>query len=138
MGVEPFLITSSIILIAAQRLVRKICENCKVSYRIDSVTAKMLGMKPDDKNVACKGTGCKTCKSTGYKGRIGLIETLILSSGIRNLILGKSEERNIQDLARKEGMSTLRENGIKKIIRGDTTIEEVLRVTVGDQEISLK
>jgi len=138
MGVEPFLITSSIILVAAQRLVRKICENCKVSYRIDSATAKMLGMKPDDKNVAYKGTGCKTCKSTGYKGRIGLIETLVLSSGIRNLILEKSEERKIRDLARKEGMNTLRENGIKKIIRGDTTIEEVLRVTIEDRESLLK
>ncbi|MGB2705360.1 MAG: ATPase, T2SS/T4P/T4SS family [Candidatus Omnitrophota bacterium] len=139
MGVEPFLITSSMILVAAQRLVRKICESCKESYKIDDVTSKKLKLKTvGAKNTAYRGKGCKACQNTGYKGRIGLIETLVLSPEVRNLILEKAQEHTIRQEARMEGMSTLRENGVKKILRGDTTVEEVLRVTVGDQDIPLK
>ncbi len=135
MGVEPFLITSSIIIIAAQRLVRRICEACKESYKIDGVTSKKLGLKPGDKNIAYRGKGCKACQKTGYKGRVGLIETLVLSSEIRDLILGKAQEYKIRGEARREGMHTLRENGIRKVLRGVTTVEEILRVTVGEQDI---
>lgn len=138
MGVEPFLITSSVILVAAQRLVRKLCEDCKESYKIDAQTAQKLQLKPSDKRIAFRGKGCKACQEMGYKGRVGLIETLVLSGQIRNLILEKSEEHKIREQARREGMHTLRENGIKKILRGATTIEEVLRVTVGDQDIATK
>ena len=137
MGVEPFLITSSMILVAAQRLVRRICENCKEPHRIDEVTSKKLGLKPGAKNTAYRGKGCKTCRDTGYKGRIGLMETLPLSPEVRRFILEKSQEHLIREQARREGMSTLRENGVKKILCGETTIEEVLRVTVGDQDIPL-
>ena len=138
MGVEPFLITSSVILVAAQRLVRKICEDCKESYKLDETAAKKLQLKPQDKRIAYRGKGCKACQDTGYKGRRGLIETLILSPEIKSLILEKAEEHKIRQVARKQGMRTLRENGVRKVLRGDTTIEEVLRVTVGDQEIPLK
>jgi len=137
MGVEPFLITSSMILVAAQRLVRKICEDCKEPYKIDGETSKKLKLKPGGKFTAYRGKGCKACRNTGYKGRLGLIETLALSPEIRRLILEKSQEHLIREQARKEGMSTLRENGVKKILRGETTIEEVLRVTVGDQDVTL-
>ena len=135
MGVEPFLITSSIILVAAQRLVRKICNDCKEEYKINEEVAKKLQLGSQKKNVAYKGKGCKVCQNTGYKGRIGLIEALVLSPEIRNLILNKAHEHKIREEARKEGMRTLRENGVKKILKGDTTVSEVLRVTVGDQEI---
>jgi type IV pilus assembly protein PilB len=138
MGVEPFLITSSVILVAAQRLVRKVCENCKAPYKLDQVTAKKLHLKPGGKNVAYKGKGCKACQRTGYKGRIGLAETLLLSSEIRRLILAKAEEHKIREQARKEGMATLRENGAQKVLRGLTTIEEVLRVTTGEQDITVE
>ena len=135
MGVEPFLITSSVILVAAQRLVRKICEACKESYKIDETTAKTLQLKSGDKRVAYRGKGCKACRDTGYKGRIGLIETLLISPEIRKLILNKAQEHMIKEQARREGMITLRENGVAKVLRGETTLEEIIRVTVGDQDI---
>ncbi|UCD55406.1 MAG: Flp pilus assembly complex ATPase component TadA [Candidatus Omnitrophota bacterium] len=135
MGVEPFLITSSVIIIAAQRLVRKICDACKESYKIDDITSKRLGLKPGDKNIAYKGNGCKACRKTGYKGRVGLVETLVLSPEIRNLILENAQEHKLREQARREGMHTLRENGIKKILGGVTTVEEILRVTIGEQDI---
>ncbi len=138
MGVEPFLITSSMILVAAQRLVRKICESCKESYKLDEVTSKLLKLEPGAKNTVYRGKGCKACRNTGYKGRVGLIETLTLSPEIRRLILEKSQEHVIREQARRENMSTLRENGVRKILRGETTVEEVLRVTVGDQDIAVK
>jgi len=135
MGVEPFLITSSVILVAAQRLIRKICTDCKESYKIDDVTAKKLQLKPGDKRIAYRGKGCKVCQGMGYRGRIGLMEVLIVSPAIRKLILEKAQEHKIKEQARKEGMKTLRENGIQKVLRGDTTVEEIIRVTVGDQDI---
>lgn len=138
MGVEPFLIISSVILVAAQRLVRQICEKCKESYKIDEVTAKSLQLRPGAKKIAYKGKGCKACQNTGYKGRVGLIETLMLTPEIRKLILEKAQEHEIRSRARAEGMSTLRENGITKVLKGLTSIEEVFRVTVGEQDIVVK
>ena len=137
MGVEPFLITSSMILVVAQRLVRKICGNCKESYKITDQVAKKLQLKSGDKNIAFRGKGCKDCQNMGYKGRIGLCETLVMSPEVRKLIDERSEEHKIRDQARREGMKTLRENGIQKVLRGSTTIEEILRVTAGEQDIVL-
>lgn len=137
MGVEPFLITSSMILVVAQRLVRKICGNCKESYKITDQVAKKLQLKSGDKNIAFRGKGCKDCQNMGYKGRIGLCETLVMSPEVRKLIDERSEEHKIRDQARREGMKTLRENGIQKVLRGSTTIEEILRVTAGEQDIDL-
>jgi len=137
MGVEPFLIISSILLVGAQRLVRKICPDCKQIVEISAEISDKLNIKSKGKFRAYKGQGCKSCQNTGYKGRIGLIETLVLTPAIRNLILEKAQEHVITEAARKEGMKTLRENGIEKVVNGATTIEEVLRVTVGDQEIGV-
>ena len=138
MGVEPFLITSSIVLVIAQRLVRKICGDCKESYKLDKEIAGKLKLDPGEKAVAFRGKGCKACQNTGYKGRTVLAETLVLSREIRSLILEKAQEHKIREQARIEGMSTLRENGVKKILRGKTTVEEVVRVTVGEQDIPTK
>jgi len=135
MGVEPFLITSSLILVAAQRLVRKICGDCKESYKIDTVTCGKLGIKADAKAIAYRGKGCKACQRTGYKGRLGLAESLVMSQDLRRLILSKAEEHKIRAQARKEGMTTLRENGTQKVLKGLTSVEEIFRVTVGDQDI---
>lgn len=135
MGVEPFLITSSLVLVAAQRLVRKICNDCKEPYVIDGVTAKKLGIKPGSKNSAFRGKGCKSCLNTGYKGRLGMAEALVLTPEIRRLILEKADEHKIRDQARREGMKTLRDNGLQKVLRGETTIEELMRVTTGEQNI---
>ena len=137
MGVEPFLITSSMILVAAQRLVRKICGECKESYKIDEVTAKKLGLKSAGKNIAYRGKGCKACQKRGYKGRVGMVETLVISPGIRRLILERADEDKLRKQARKEGMKTLRENGAQKVLRGLTTVEEILRVTAGEQDVAV-
>jgi len=131
MGVEPFLISSSVILVAAQRLVRKICDDCKESYKMDAGTAKRLGMDTG-KLTFYRGKGCKKCMNTGYKGRVGLAEVMPMTPRVKELISSAAQEHQIKDAARKEGMKTLRENGLAKAQRGITTIEEVLRVTVGD------
>ncbi len=133
MGVEPFLITSSILLVGAQRLVRKICPACKEAYELKRDLTEKLKLKGKIK--AFRGAGCKTCQNTGYKGRVGLIETLLLTTPIRNLILERAQEHILMEAARKEGMKTLRENGLEKVLAGITTLEEILRVTVGDQDV---
>ncbi|OGW99996.1 MAG: hypothetical protein A3I73_01840 [Omnitrophica bacterium RIFCSPLOWO2_02_FULL_45_16] len=139
MGVEPFLITSSVILIAAQRLVRNICHNCKEPYELDSDMAEKLGIKSGGKKVTLyRGKGCDACRNTGYKGRVGLIEVLTLTPKIKTLILESSQEYKIRDQAMLEGMKTLRENGITLALEGVTTIDEIVRVTVGDQDIEVK
>jgi len=136
MGVEPFLITSSILMVGAQRLVRRICSNCKEPYTLDKAIADKLNLKSKSKTTVFRGHGCKSCQDTGYKGRIGLIETLILTPAIRDLILRKAQESEIVEVAHKEGMRTLRDNGLDMVLSGETTLEEILRVTVGDQDMS--
>lgn len=136
MGVEPFLITSSLIMVGAQRLVRKICPNCKEEYGLDLKAAEKLKIKlPGGKAMFYKGKGCERCLKTGYKGRVGLIEVLPLTQKIKNLILEGAQEHRLREEARHEGMQTLRENGIQTAIQGMTTLDEVLRVTVGDQDL---
>ncbi len=136
MGVEPFLITSSVLLVGAQRLIRKICPNCKESYEIsaDSIEFKGLNLETEGKNklTVYRGKGCRECMNTGYRGRVGLLEVFPLTAPIKELILGQVQEHEIRSVARKEGMTTLRENGLTKVKAGVTTLEEVLRVTVGE------
>ncbi len=136
MGVEPFLITSSVILVAAQRLVRKICPNCKESYELDAQIAQKYNIKAERNKVRLyRGKGCEVCRKTGYKGRLGLIEVLTLSPKIKDLILESAQEHKIRDQSRIEGMRTLRENGVRLALEGLTTLDEIVRVTVGDQDI---
>lgn len=136
MGIEPFLICSSIVLVAAQRLARKICPNCKEEYKIDKSVFKEYKIKTDKEGlILYRGKGCKYCFDTGYKGRVGLMETLALTPKIRELIANKAQEYQIKEAARKEGMATLRENGLKKALAGVTTWEEILRLTAGDQDV---
>lgn len=136
MGVEPFLITSSIVLVGAQRLARKICPSCKEEYKVNRSVFKDVGVKIDKENVSLyRGRGCKNCLNSGYKGRVGLMETLVLTPKVKELIVNKAQEYQIKEAAHKEGMATLRENGLKKALEGITTWEEILRLTVGDQDI---
>jgi len=138
MGVEPFLISSSIILTAAQRLVRKICTDCKESYELgDSIKAR-LSIKDRGKTTLYRGKGCKSCMNTGYKGRTALIETLVITPSIRQLISDKAEEHKIREEARQQGMFTLREDGLEKARKGIISIEEVLRVTAGEQDLDVR
>ncbi|MEW6009176.1 MAG: ATPase, T2SS/T4P/T4SS family [Candidatus Omnitrophota bacterium] len=133
MGVEPFLITSSVICVMSQRLLRKLCERCKESFAIKSEIAAKAGIKDGTKVFAAKG--CKTCFNTGYAGRLGIIEVLVLSPKVKDLILSRQPEALIKACARREGMKTLREIGIEKVLEGVTTLDEVVRITVPDEEI---
>lgn len=136
MGIEPFLIASSVIVITAQRLVRKICERCKEPYKVPEALLRSLDETFEvnlDKNVFYHGRGCEECQKSGYKGRIGISEVLILSQNIRRLVVKRAQEFELKQMAREEGMTTLREDGLKKAVAGLTSLEEVLRVSVGDQ-----
>ncbi len=134
MGLEPFLISSSVVMIIAQRLVRKICDKCKEPYPIDDGLRKSIGVKDNSIKTFYKGRGCKFCLGTGYKGRIGLMEALSLDPEIKRLIMDNSTEARLKEQAKNSGMVTLREDGILKAAKGLTSIEEIVRVTAGDQE----
>jgi len=132
MGVEPFLIASSVELIAAQRLLRKLCPECKEAYTPDDETAEKYGLRGADGKAPglYKPRGCKWCQNSGYKGRVGIIECMEISGEIKELLFRKAEDSEIEKKAREQGMVTLRENGIENVIDGVTSLEEVLRVTV--------
>lgn len=129
MGIEPFLISSSIILIAAQRLCRKICVECKEPCAISDSVLAGLGLKPEKGKVFYHGKGCAKCNQTGYKGRLGTLEVLIIDDAIREMIVKGASTVEIKDYAIKHGMKTLRDNALEKFTLGQTTLEEVLRIT---------
>jgi type IV pilus assembly protein PilB len=131
MGIPPYLVASAMIIIQAQRLVRRICPNCKEKIKADPKLLVEAGISekafPD--GYVYKGKGCSTCNQTGYKGRVGLYEVMPISPEIRNKILAGGSSDEIAKLARSEGMITLRDDGIEKIKKGVTTIEELMRET---------
>jgi len=131
MGVEPFLIASTIIVVVSQRLVRKICTSCKAPLKISDDDLVKYGFDPQvfkGKEIF-HGIGCDKCKNTGYSGRIGLFEVLPVTKRIRNMILDRATDDEIEAVAVEEGMITLREAGIRKILRGETDIFEVAKET---------
>jgi type IV pilus assembly protein PilB len=133
MGIEPFLVGTAVNLIQAQRLIRRICANCKFEVTdIPSKTLIEVGFTPDEVGSfkLYKGKGCGTCNGTGYKGRVGLYEVMEISEGIRDLIMVGATAVEIKRKALEEGMLTLRMSGLEKIKAGVTTIEEVLRETI--------
>ncbi len=129
MGIEPFLVTSSVKQVLAQRLVRRVCENCKSAYKPEESKLKELGL-PIKNQVYYKGTGCEKCNQTGYKGRIALIEILPLTDSLSQVINGNSSAMEIKEQAKKEGMITLRDTGTRLILDGVTTVSEVYKETV--------
>ncbi len=131
MGVEPFLIASSVILVAAQRLLRKICAHCKVPYTLPpEVLKRITDSTLHVKEIASfKGKGCKYCNQTGYLGRLGAIELFAVDTEIREAILSHESSETIEQIAQKKGMETLFENAFELFKSGKTTLEEVLRVT---------
>lgn len=132
MGIEPFLVASSVLLIVAQRLIRKICSECKEEYRVPLEALIDIGFSEDEARdvTIFKGRGCPMCGNTGYKGRVGLFEVLEVSDNIRELILVGASAIEIRRKAVEEGMIALRASGLEKLKVGLTTIEEVLRETV--------
>lgn len=134
MGVEPFLIASSVLLVAAQRLIRKLCPDCKEPYEVSDAIKKQLHLNKEEKLTFYRAKGCRRCFNTGYRGRVGMIETIPLTDPIKELVLKQAQEYLIRAAVKAEGMTTLRENGLAKVKAGITSLEEVLRVTVGEQE----
>ena len=132
MGIEPFLVASSLNLVCAQRLVRRVCVNCKVDEEVQPVALEQIGFTSDlAKTVKPKkGNGCEKCNKTGYKGRVGLYEVMEITDELRELILVGASALELRRKAIEEGMITLRGSGLRKITEGVTTIEEVLRETV--------
>ena len=138
MGIEPFLITSSILLACSQRLVRKVCLKCKESYEPSKELIKQLGITEQHlsghKPVFYRSPGCDACSKKGYSGRAVLLEAIVMTPTVKGMILKGAQEYELKRQGRKDGMMTLRENGIAKVLQGITTPEEVMRVTVRDEE----
>jgi len=132
MGIEPFLVASSLNLVCAQRLVRRVCTHCKVEDEVPLPAMEQVGFSREDAQSVKpkKGTGCDKCNKTGYKGRVGLYEVMEITDELRELILVGASALEIRRKAVEEGMITLRGSGLRKIKDGVTTIEEVLRETV--------
>jgi type IV pilus assembly protein PilB len=132
MGIEPFLVASSVNLICAQRLVRRICTQCKVEERHAPPALVEAGFTKDEAEtvVPKKGSGCEKCNNTGYKGRVGLYEVMEIGEQLRELILVGASGLELRRKAVEEGMITLRRSGLHKVMEGVTTIEEVARETV--------
>jgi type IV pilus assembly protein PilB len=134
MGIEPFLVSSAVILIVAQRLARRICSNCKAEDNVPVLALTKIGYAEEEAKTmkVCKGKGCPTCNNTGYKGRVALYEVMLIKDELKELILEGASSAEIKKAAIRLGMKTLRMSGMTKIAEGVTTIEEVLRVTFGD------
>ena len=132
MGIEPFLVASSVNLICAQRLVRRICANCKVDHPMPAQALVHAGFSAEDASsvVPKKGSGCEKCNKTGYKGRVGLYEVMDITDELRELVLVGASGLELRRKAIEEGMLTLRMSGLRKVKDGLTTIEEVARETV--------
>lgn len=133
MGLEPFLISSTVLMISAQRLVRRVCPRCKAPTEVEKILLERLGIDGSKNQTFYKGRGCAQCRQSGYKGRTVITEILEMKPEVRNLIMEGGTSEQIKALAHKLGLSTLRESAIQKALAGETTLEEVLRVTSEDQ-----
>jgi type IV pilus assembly protein PilB len=134
MGVEPFLVTASVNLILAQRLARRVCAECKEEVETNPQSLIELGMSPESASTVRlhKGRGCRTCNNTGYKGRVALYEVMTMQDELKELVLQGASTAELKAEAVRLGMQTLRMAGIRKIIEGTTTPEEVIRVSAAD------
>ena len=133
-GIQPFLVASSVMAIMAQRLVRKVCPKCRQRYEPPAHILNGIGLRPEiiKKANFMKGKGCNHCNKTGYRGRMGIFELMTMTSQVREMTFKGDSTLNIRKMARKQGMRTLFEDGIIKVLRGMTTIDEVLRITQRD------
>ena len=134
-GVKPFLVASALRAVMAQRLVRSICTDCREEYAPEVTELRSLGLDPAEYEGSrlFRGTGCLRCNQSGYKGRKGLFEIFRLDDEIQQMIFDNRPARDLRARAREIGMRTLREDGIRKVLAGITTVSEVLRVTMGDE-----
>jgi type IV pilus assembly protein PilB len=143
MGIEPFMVTTSVVIVQAQRLVRRICKDCKYEIKPRAEQIAQFGITPEllrrldlphinEKNMLFyKGKGCETCGNAGYKGRQGVYEVMAMSERLRDIILNGGSTDDVRRQAIEEGMLSLRESAMRKTLIGLTTLEEVVRVTMG-------
>lgn len=136
MGMEDYLLTSTILCILAQRLVRVVCSYCRVPTQLNPFLLEEIGIKEKGEMIGMEGKGCEHCSYTGYLGRTGIFELLIMDDEMRRFILSEKDASKIKDLARRKGMRTLREDGWLKVKSGVTTLSEVMRVTHEEENIS--
>ena len=132
LGIERFLVATSATLVCAQRLVRRICARCKESVAVPEEALIDLGFLPEEAQIGrlFRGAGCEECSKTGYRGRIGLYEVMEITTDVRKMIIAGASATELKDHAVQQGMETLRRNGLRKMLQGITTLEEVLRETV--------
>jgi len=133
MGVEPFLVTASLNAIVAQRLLRKVCQECKTPKKIPQKMLVDLGMSPEEASgvTVYEGKGCDKCNK-GYKGRIAIYEVLVMHDELKEMVLNGASAMEIKKEAIRLGMNTLRRSALNKLKEGTSSIEEVIRVTAGD------
>ena len=136
MGIEPYLVASSLEMVAAQRLVRLICKQCKTEMPQEEIDKLRQQLGDEVPEVIFKGAGCRNCQNTGYRGRQGVFEMMPVSDELRSLILERASSRDIRKVAIRQGMASLREDGWRLIREGKTTPEEVLRMTK-DEEVAV-
>jgi type IV pilus assembly protein PilB len=127
MGIEPYLVSSSLVGVVAQRLVRKICPNCKTAYRPDH--SEMMLLKLKEPQMLYRGAGCPYCNNTGYYGRKAIHEVLLITKDIRELIDRHAPGDQIRQIALRTGMTTLRDNCVKLVLEGTTTVDELIKVS---------
>lgn len=133
-GVQPFLVASSVRAIMAQRLVRRLCSNCKQPGELSETDVRALNLEPGQlaEAQAMKPVGCEECRGTGYKGRMGIFEIFVLDDNVRHMINNRQSTLLLRQRARELGMRTLREDGVRKVLAGMTSAEEVISITLGD------
>ena len=130
MGVEPFLVGSSLVAVLAQRLVRVLCKDCKEAYTTTDEELREIGIKPPGRPVTLyRATGCPACSHTGYRGRLGIFELMTIDDEIRNLVSQNVDAKSIKTAATRKGMGTLRADGARKVLAGVTSVSEVIRAT---------
>jgi type IV pilus assembly protein PilB len=135
MGVKPFLVATSVMGVMAQRLVRTVCKNCRTEYTPDTQVVRALKLSDEymKSHTWTHGAGCDECNNTGFRGRKGIFELMVVNDEIRHLIYECAPANEIRVVARKNKMKTLREDGLKKAALGITTLEDVLRITAVDE-----
>jgi len=135
MGIKPFLVASSVQAIVAQRLVRRICNACKEPFTPDKETLDLLGVPPNERDGVqlMRGRGCDKCSFSGYKGRTAIHEMMIMNDVIRAMVMDREAASVIKKRAREYGMRTLREDGFEKVLMGQTTVDEIMRITQLDE-----
>src|ERR1700676_1917588 len=133
MGIEPFLVSSSILAVLAQRLVRKLCVDCREPYKASETELARIGLKGvDPVNKICRPKGCRNCRNTGYRGRMAIQELMIMDDEIRALVMQNADAATLRRKCTSVGMTLLRQDGAARVLRGETSIEELLRVTQED------